>query len=65
MMVKVTFYVGLGSQKREIWSGALEVLPRIGEQIVVGTGATGYSVEYIHHLLPLGRRKQIVDIYVR
>lgn len=64
-MVKVTFYIGLGSQKRDIWSGALEALPRISEQIVVGTGATGYTVEYVHHLLPLGKRKHIVEIYVR
>lgn len=61
-MTKVEIYTGLGSQKHRIWSGNVEVLPRIGEDVVTDkNGDRGYTVERIHHWLMLN----IVEIYVR
>jgi hypothetical protein len=64
--MQVEIYTGLGSQRRCVWKGDLEVLPRIGEQVVLDEdGDRAIRVEYIHHWLPFGQKKGWVEIYGR
>lgn len=61
--MKVEIYTGLGSQRHRIWKGSLDILPRIGEDVVTDkAGAHGFTVERIHHWLADGPR---VEIFVR
>lgn len=60
--MKVQVYTGLGTGGKLVWKGNLEILPRIGEDVVVDkAGKCGYTVEYIHHWLA----GKSIDIYVR
>lgn len=61
--MKVEVFTGLGSQKKRVWKGNLDILPRIGEDIVTDkAGSHGYTVERIHYWLADGPR---VEIYAR
>lgn len=61
MLVEV--YIGLGTQAKIIWDGQLDHVPRIGEDVLLGQD--GYTVEYVHSVLPHKTRPGRVKIYVR
>ena len=65
--MKVEIYIGLGTGAKRIWSGALDCLPRINEEMVIGN--KGYMVEFIHHHLTAKPKDpgsgQLVKLYVR
>lgn len=64
--MKVEIYTGLGTQRHLAWAGDMEILPRIGEQVVLDKdGDRAIEVEYIHHWLPFGKAKGHVEIYGR
>jgi hypothetical protein len=64
--MKVQIYTGLGSQKHLVWEGDLEVLPRIGEEVVLDKdGDKSITVERIHHWLPFGKKIGWAEIYGR
>lgn len=60
--MKVEVYIGLGTQKKRIWKGDLDVIPRKGEDVVIDKdGDRGYTVDYVHHWLA----DKHVELFVR
>ncbi len=61
--MKVEVFTGLGSQRKRIWKGDLDILPRVGEDVVTDKeGSDCYAVERIHYWRADGPR---VEIFVR
>lgn len=61
--MKVEVFTGLGTQKKRVWKGNLDILPRVGEDIVIDKdGNIGLTVERIHYWLADGPR---VEIFAR
>jgi hypothetical protein len=60
--MKVEIYAGLGTQRQIRWKGDLEVIPRVGDEVVTDkAGDRGYTVERVTHWVALKK----IEIYVR
>lgn len=62
----IEVHTGLGSGRREVWSGNVDAVPRVGEYVTWDNGDTGGYVESVTHWLSKARNKPShVEIYVR
>lgn len=62
-MVTVEIYTGLGHERHRVWSGELETVPRVGEEVVLDKdGSYTITVECVTYWIADGKR---VEIYGR
>jgi hypothetical protein len=65
-MAYIEVYVGLGTQRREVWSGNVEAVPRVGEQVTWDNGDSCGQVQRVTHWLQKSKNKpSYVEVYVR
>ena len=64
-MTDVILYTRVGSERKEIWSGRLAAIPRVGDSVVLNDGDTNYTVKSVEHWLAGSRQRGSVAIYAR